>query len=143
MKPIYSSPAGEEQIQRNYEEALAAWPVFAERVHVPTRQGDTFVLASGLPQAPPLVLLHGSGANATMWRDDIPIWSRYFRTYAVDLIGEPGMSAPTRGRLLPFFPLHPKESVPWPTPFSTSPVPPSSSARRTAHRYAPSRTRST
>ncbi|MCX4635859.1 alpha/beta hydrolase [Streptomyces platensis] len=43
-----------------------------------------------------MLLLHGSGANATMWQDDITSWARHFRTYAVDLVGEPGLSAPSR-----------------------------------------------
>ncbi|WP_405135962.1 alpha/beta fold hydrolase [Nocardia sp. NBC_01388] len=49
--------------------------------------------------APPLVLLHGSGANSSTWRGDIASWSRDFRTYSVDLVGEPGGSAPARPKL--------------------------------------------
>ncbi|WP_344589416.1 alpha/beta fold hydrolase [Actinomadura vinacea] len=66
---------------------------------MPTRQGETFVLASGPQDAPPLMLLHGSGANTSMWRGDVATWSRHFRTYAVDLVGEPGLSAPSRPAL--------------------------------------------
>ncbi|MER6945996.1 alpha/beta fold hydrolase [Nonomuraea sp. NPDC000554] len=96
MSTIYKSEAGASEIQRRYREALRAWPVPAEHIHVPTRQGETFVIASGPEQAPPVLLLHGSGANATMWRNDVTTWSRHFRVYAVDLIGEPGLSAPSR-----------------------------------------------
>ncbi|MFF2808421.1 alpha/beta fold hydrolase [Streptomyces sp. NPDC058000] len=93
---LYKSEAGAAEILRRYREALDAWPVPAERVRVPTRQGETFVVVSGPKDAPPLVLLHGSGANATMWQGDIASWSQHFRTYAVDVIGEPGLSAPSR-----------------------------------------------
>jgi pimeloyl-ACP methyl ester carboxylesterase len=31
-----------------------------------------------------------------MWREDVAVWSRHFRTHAVDLVGEPGLSAPSR-----------------------------------------------
>lgn len=96
MSVIYKSEAGRRELLGHYERALDAWPVPAEQVRVPTREGETFVLVSGPPDAPPLVLLHGSGANAVMWRDDVPVWSRHFRTYAVDLVGEPGLSAPSR-----------------------------------------------
>ncbi|KAA6213347.1 alpha/beta fold hydrolase [Streptomyces albofaciens JCM 4342] len=96
MSTIYKSAAGEQQLRRRYEETLAAWPVTAEHLRIPTREGETFVLASGPPEAPPLVLLHGAGANASMWQGDIATWSRHFRTYAVDLIGEPGLSSPSR-----------------------------------------------
>ncbi|MFH8407645.1 alpha/beta fold hydrolase [Streptomyces sp. NPDC018019] len=96
MSTIYKSMSGAREIQRRYEEALDGWPVPAERIRVPTREGETFVIASGPPDAPPVVLLHGAGANATMWQGDIATWSRHFRTYAVDVIGEPGLSAPSR-----------------------------------------------
>ncbi|MFG2224991.1 alpha/beta fold hydrolase [Streptomyces sp. NPDC048644] len=96
MNTIYKSEAGAGELQRRYREALDAWPVPAEHIRVPTREGETFVVASGPQDAPPLLLLHGSGANATAWQDDVASWSRHFRTYAVDLIGEPGGSAPAR-----------------------------------------------
>src|SRR5947208_9885252 len=63
---------------------------------VPTREGHTFVVASGDRHAPPLVLLHGSGANSASWISDVSEWSQRFRVYAVDMIGEPGLSAPAR-----------------------------------------------
>ncbi|MYT32557.1 MULTISPECIES: alpha/beta fold hydrolase [unclassified Streptomyces] len=96
---LYKSQAGAEEILRRYQAALETWPVPAEHVRVPTGQGETFVVVSGPADAPPLVLLHGSGANATMWLGDIAGWSRHFRTYAVDVIGEPGLSAPARPSL--------------------------------------------
>jgi pimeloyl-ACP methyl ester carboxylesterase len=93
---IYTSPVGARTIEEKYRELLAGWPVPAEHLHVPTREGATFVVASGPPDAPPLVLLHGSGSNALMWMPDVAAWSERFRVYAVDLIGEPGLSAPAR-----------------------------------------------
>ncbi|MFI9226933.1 alpha/beta fold hydrolase [Streptomyces rimosus] len=96
MSTIYKSASGEQQLRQRYQEALAAWPVPAEHLRIPTREGETFVVASGPKEAPPLVLLHGAGANTSMWLGDIATWSRHFRTYAVDLIGEPGLSAPSR-----------------------------------------------
>ncbi|GAA3020334.1 alpha/beta fold hydrolase [Streptosporangium longisporum] len=99
MTMIYKSEAGERELRDTYRRVLDAWPVPAEHLRVPTREGETFVLASGPRDAPPLVLLHGSGANTSMWRGDVATWSRHFRTYAVDLVGEPGLSAPSRPAL--------------------------------------------
>ncbi|WP_214415029.1 alpha/beta fold hydrolase [Sphaerisporangium fuscum] len=99
MTMIYKSEAGGRELLEHYRQALEAWPVPAEQLRVPTRQGETFVLVSGPHDAPPLVLLHGSGANASMWRGDVATWSQNFRTYAVDLVGEPGLSAPSRPAL--------------------------------------------
>ena len=96
MTSIYTSPAGARTIEERYRELLAAWPVPADHLRVPTREGETFVVASGRPDAPPLVLLHGSGSNALMWAGDVASWSEHFRVYAVDIIGEPGLSAPAR-----------------------------------------------
>ncbi|MFV2174725.1 alpha/beta fold hydrolase [Actinomadura sp. LOL_016] len=99
MSVIYKSEAGEREILRRYRTNLDGWPVPAEHVRVPTREGETFVVVSGPADAPPVVLLHGSGANTTMWQDDVAAWSREFRVHAVDLVGEPGLSAPSRPAL--------------------------------------------
>jgi pimeloyl-ACP methyl ester carboxylesterase len=93
---IYTSADGARAIEQRYRELLAAWPVPAEHMRVPTREGETFVVASGPPDAPALVLLHGSGSNTLMWAGDVASWSEHFRVYAVDIIGEPGLSAPAR-----------------------------------------------
>ena len=96
MSKIYRTEAGGQRLQERYRRDLAQVPVPAEHLHVPTREGETFVLACGPEQAPPLVLLHGSGANSSHWFADLPSWSRHFRVYSVDLVGEPGLSAPSR-----------------------------------------------
>ncbi|MFJ8504789.1 alpha/beta fold hydrolase [Streptomyces avermitilis] len=99
MNSVYTSAEGARILAQQYTALLDQWPVPAERIRVPTRQGETFVMAGGPKEATPLILLHGSGANAAMWRDDVALWAQYFRVYAVDLIGEPGLSAPSRPAL--------------------------------------------
>jgi pimeloyl-ACP methyl ester carboxylesterase len=42
------------------------------------------------------VLLHGAGSNSAIWQADATKWSLTHRLYMVDLIGEPGLSAPSR-----------------------------------------------
>jgi pimeloyl-ACP methyl ester carboxylesterase len=93
---IYKTEAGGREILRRYEQTLANWPIPAEHLRVPTREGETFVLVSGPDDAPPLLLLHGSGSNAAMWMGDVASWAKHFRVHAVDMIGEPGLSAPSR-----------------------------------------------
>ncbi|MFD3704332.1 alpha/beta fold hydrolase [Nocardia sp. NPDC058658] len=93
---IYKSDEGRRLIHQRYRERLDAWPVPREELRIDTGIGETFVVASGPVDAPPLVVLHGSGANASTWRGDVADWSSHFRVYAVDLPGEPGLSAPTR-----------------------------------------------
>lgn len=96
MAAIYKSPAGQAAVEAFYRRALDRWPVPKREVVVPTRHGDTFVVVSGDERATPIVLLHGSGANAAVWLRDVVGWSRDFRVHAVDVIGEPGFSAPSR-----------------------------------------------
>ena len=67
-----------------------------EQLVVSTCQGDTFVVASGDRTAPPVVLLHGSGTNSASWMRDVAAWAQRHRVYAIDMIGEPGLSAPSR-----------------------------------------------
>ena len=97
--PIYKSSEGEKAILAFYDSVVARWPVSNEKLNIPTRHGDTFVIASGDEAAPPLVLLHGSSTNSAIWSSDVVEYSRHYRVYAVDTLGEPGHSAPNRPSL--------------------------------------------
>jgi pimeloyl-ACP methyl ester carboxylesterase len=97
---IYTSPSGRQAVEALYRRVLARWPVAFEQLVVSTCQGDTFVVASGNRTAPPVVLLHGSGTNAASWMRDVTAWAQQYRVYAVDIIGEPGLSAPSRPPLV-------------------------------------------
>lgn len=79
-----------------YRQVLAGWPVPHAQSRIATRAGETFVVACGDAHAPPLLLLHGAQSNAATWMFDAALWSRHFRVHAVDLVGEPGLSAPER-----------------------------------------------
>jgi pimeloyl-ACP methyl ester carboxylesterase len=83
-------------IHEHYRALLRLWPVTSEQRTVPTRLGETFVVASGPADAPPMVLLHGSGGTSAMWLGDVTSYVDGHRVYAVDIPGEPGMSAPAR-----------------------------------------------
>jgi pimeloyl-ACP methyl ester carboxylesterase len=93
---IYKSPEGEKQVMALYDAALSHWPVPYEALRLPTRHGETFVIASGDPPAPPLVLLHGAASNAVSWVGDVAAYCPHFRVYAVDIPGDPGKSVQNR-----------------------------------------------
>ena len=93
---VYRSPAGQNAIERSYREHLQRWTTPVRQRTVPTREGRTFVLDCGPADAPPAVLLHGAGSNSAIWQADAPRWSLAHRLYMVDVIGEPGLSAPVR-----------------------------------------------
>jgi pimeloyl-ACP methyl ester carboxylesterase len=93
---IYKTPEGQQLVEDRYRQFLKYWAAPNQQFHVPTSQGDTFIIACGDECAPPLLLLHGSAANSSSWMGDVGQWAKRFRIYAVDVIGEPGLSASTR-----------------------------------------------
>jgi pimeloyl-ACP methyl ester carboxylesterase len=99
MTSLYRSEIGRREIESRYRDALAKWPVAHDELLIDTRWGATFVVASGPPDAPPIVLFQGSGANSALWIDDVASWSHDHRVFAVDVIGEPGLSASVRPAL--------------------------------------------
>jgi pimeloyl-ACP methyl ester carboxylesterase len=99
MKAVYRSETGRNLVQAGYRQLLERWPAGTRQLRVPTREGETFVVNCGAADAPPVVMLQGSGANSAMWLPDIEAYAQRVRVYAVDVIGEPGASAPSRPRL--------------------------------------------
>lgn len=96
MITIYKSDAAAAAVLSLYNSLLAKWDTPHETQCVPTRHGETFVISSGDPLARPLVLLHGSGSNATIWLHDITHYREQYRVFAIDMPGDPGKSAPNR-----------------------------------------------
>lgn len=96
MSAIYKTPEGEQAVRDAYLAVLANWPTPSEQLRIPTRQGETLVLVSGPKDAPPLVVFHGAHANTARWMREAATWSQAFRVYLVDVIGDAGLSAPSR-----------------------------------------------
>ncbi len=94
--PAYKSDAGRDAVLAAYRALLADWPVPHEEQRITTRFGETFVVVSGPLDAPPLVLLHGAQANAAAYVFEIEAWAAHFRVYAIDTIGDAGLSAEAR-----------------------------------------------
>jgi pimeloyl-ACP methyl ester carboxylesterase len=104
---IYKSESGRQAIEAFYRKVLARWPMPNEQLTLATGYGDTFVVACGPAAAPPVVLLHGSGSNSAVWMRDVVEWAKGNRIYAVDILGEAGLSAPSRP------PLHSDAHAQW------------------------------
>ncbi len=98
QKSHYRSATGEQIVLSQYDKLLAQWPVPYQSLVINTRHGKTHIISSGDPSAPPLFLLHGRSANTMMWILDVARYSEHYRVYAVDILGEPGKSDPTRLR---------------------------------------------
>jgi pimeloyl-ACP methyl ester carboxylesterase len=96
---IFKTEAGAAAVMAAYRTVLAGWPVPSDQRRLPTRGGETFVVACGPADASPLILLHGAQSNAASWMFDAAAWSSRFRVYAIDMIGDAGFSAPNRPAL--------------------------------------------
>lgn len=89
---IYKDQETESKFLSFYEKSLATWPVPYEEFMVRTRYGETHVIAAGLVQRDPIVLIHAAGFNGTMWGPNIAALSSRYRLYALDTIGDFGKS---------------------------------------------------
>jgi pimeloyl-ACP methyl ester carboxylesterase len=94
--PVFTSPQGETAVLHTYQTVLEQWPVPYTELDVSTSFGETHVIASGPESAPPVVLLHALFATSTAWYRTVGALSQYYRTYAVDVMGEANKSRPTR-----------------------------------------------
>ncbi|MEK8126707.1 alpha/beta hydrolase [Paenibacillus filicis] len=89
---IFKSEDGKATVLNSYSQLLARCTVPYEEIHVKTRYGMTYIIASGDPSLPPLILLHGSGSNSSMWVGDMAKYAQHYRVFAVDIPGDPGKS---------------------------------------------------
>ncbi|HEX8996457.1 MAG TPA: alpha/beta hydrolase [Ktedonobacterales bacterium] len=93
---LFSTAGGHAAMMRWYEHALEHAQIAYESIVVPTRFGESHLIAAGPKDAPPLVLLHGMEGNAASWRHQLVGLEGHFRLYALDIIGSAGKSVPTR-----------------------------------------------
>lgn len=93
---IYRTPAGQRHIREWCEQRIAAWGHRHETLTIPTSLGVTRVLVTG--SGPNLVLLAGTNFASATWLDLIAALSTSHTVHAVDLPGQPGLSAPQRPR---------------------------------------------
>ncbi|WP_150461081.1 alpha/beta fold hydrolase [Nesterenkonia ebinurensis] len=75
----------------HYEHMLHDWPSH-QRELIAHRYGRTGVLVAGNVESPPLVLLHGRYTPSPSWTPLIHDLASRYRVYAIDTIGEPGLS---------------------------------------------------
>jgi hypothetical protein len=85
---------GEAAYLEAYDAAMKLWPVAYEEIEITGQFGTTHVVATGPKDAPPLVLLHGYFSTLTMWSPNVADFSKDYRVYAIDVMGQPGKSIP-------------------------------------------------
>ena len=92
MGSIYRRSEVEDALNKIYADKLSRWPLPFEEITVKTRYGRTHLVASGPKEGFPLLLLPGLAVTSMMWLPNIAAFSRDFRCYAVDVIGDYGRS---------------------------------------------------
>lgn len=92
MTVAFKSEEGKKEVLKYYDMLLTKGSLPHEKIMVNTSYGETFIIAMGKKELPPLVLLHGSGMNSAMWIKEMDEYSQIHRVYAVDIPGEPGKS---------------------------------------------------
>lgn len=90
----FKTPEGQAAFLAAYETVMNLWPVPYEEIEIRTRFGVTHIVISGPKDAPPLVLLHGQCGTLTMWAPNVADFSKDYRVYAIDVMGQPGKSIP-------------------------------------------------
>jgi pimeloyl-ACP methyl ester carboxylesterase len=93
--PTFKSDDSRARYLAAYNAVLQDWPVSYQELDLPTCLGETHIIASGPPNAPALILLPSFAGSATVWRLNVAELSRHYRTYAIDVIGQPGKSSAT------------------------------------------------
>ncbi|MFI5507022.1 alpha/beta fold hydrolase [Mycobacterium sp. NPDC051804] len=92
----FRNPRVRDDFIAKYDAVVGDWPVDCEERDLNTEFGTTHVIVSGPESAPPLVLLHGASATATMWGPVIETLSATYRCYCVDTIIEGNKSVANR-----------------------------------------------
>lgn len=85
-----------------YEKSLALIDTPIVEKYITTSFGYSHVLCCGNESSPPLVLLHAASCGSPIFYPNLPVWSKYFCVYAIDLIGESSKSVLTAKMKTPF-----------------------------------------
>jgi pimeloyl-ACP methyl ester carboxylesterase len=90
----FKTAEGERNYMSAYEATMRLWAVPYDPVDLLSRFGSTHVVICGPTDAPPLVILHCFFTSLTTWVNNIADFSRSYRVYAPDMMGQPGKSIP-------------------------------------------------
>lgn len=96
MTKLFSSEAAKKEILDLYFDKLEELDISYEVHTIETSFEDTNILITGNQEGPPLVLLHGANGCAPIAIEALIGLMDDFRIYAIDIIGQPNVSAETR-----------------------------------------------
>lgn len=103
MASIYKNPTARRDVERWCTERLNRWPVPHRTLELATSAGRTHVVAAGetadsSPVAPRVLMVPGTNFNAAAVLPLLTALAARWPTHAVDVPGQPGLSAADRPR---------------------------------------------
>lgn len=96
MHSIYRSATAKASFLALYQEKLESLDIPFELRLVETSFGSTNIILVEREKAPPMVLIHAWNACAPMALEDFSGLSKDFSVYAIDVLGQPNLSAEDR-----------------------------------------------
>jgi len=91
---LYKSEEGLNKIMSWYKKVESEINVEYESIFAKTRFGKTHAIVAGESHSKSLILIPGVAGCAPLWRHQINELSKYFKVYALDIVGQPGKSEP-------------------------------------------------
>lgn len=92
----WADPAHRLAYEDAYRASLALWPVPYRTLPVETPFGPTHVVQSGWEDGEPIVLVHAASLSATQWYLQAAGLGARHRLYAIDIMGDIGLSSQVR-----------------------------------------------
>ncbi len=96
MASFFNNAESEKWLRQWYWERLDALGQPYESISVETSFGDTQLIISGRAEGPPLILLHAENSCSAVALTALSGLLDRYRVYAIDIVGEPNLSAPVR-----------------------------------------------
>ncbi|MBI1280484.1 MAG: alpha/beta fold hydrolase [Anaerolineaceae bacterium] len=91
---MYKSAAGQQKITEWYDDQINKLGLHSRIIR--TSFGDTNIIEAGQETLPALILIAGTNFSALSWQTYIESLSGSYHVVAVDVVGQPGKSAPNR-----------------------------------------------
>jgi pimeloyl-ACP methyl ester carboxylesterase len=92
---LYKSAESYATMMAFYDKCRADLPIEVESHYVDTPFGRTHMLVAGPVDAPPLLMLQGMAGSSVLWHHQLADFAQQCRVYALDTVGQPGLSDPT------------------------------------------------
>jgi pimeloyl-ACP methyl ester carboxylesterase len=85
---IYLSDIYKKKLMELYDQKMKNWPKDTKDLYFQTEYGKVHILACGLKENPPLIMIHAASMGAHSWAENLEPLLNHYRIYSIDNIGE-------------------------------------------------------